>query len=57
MTALRQRLVKTSLPLGKARPVLLAAGDREPSDAPAVRGHGAADRRAAFAGRIAGDGG
>ena len=34
---------------GQARPVLLAAVGREPSDTAAVCGHGAADRRAAAA--------
>ena len=43
-------------PSGQARPVLLAAVGREPSDAAVVRKHGAADRRAAAANWIGGGG-
>ena len=39
-------------PAGQARPVLLAAAGREPSDAAAVREHGAADRCAGGGDRV-----
>ena len=49
LTSLQQRLVKTGGTAGEACPLLLADAGGEPSDAAAVREHGAADRSAAGA--------
>ena len=57
LTSLQQRLVKTGGRIGQARPVLLAAAGREPSDEAALWGDGRKDRRVAGADRVEGGGG